>query len=105
MVGHRHHRMNGGVSTTTTPDGGRRRRGRWAIGPRHEGAVEGEAGRLTSSRHPLLLLVLPLRAGQAPAAPQRLVEANMGEETVASDLREGVLGGVELLLGLEYLEV
>src|SRR5207245_7176495 len=50
-------------------------------------------------------LALPLSVGQAPAAPQRPVEANMAEETVAANLRERVLGRVEVLLSLEHLEV
>src|SRR3989475_11520999 len=52
-----------------------------------------------------LLLVLPLSVGQAPATAECLVQANMGEETVAANLRERVLRRVELLLGFEHLEV
>src|SRR2546426_7686983 len=53
----------------------------------------------------LLLLVLPLSVGQAPATAECLVQANMGEETVAANLRRRVLRRVELLLGFEHLEV
>src|SRR5207244_4004771 len=52
-----------------------------------------------------LLLVPPLSVGQAPATAERLVQANMGKETVAANLRERVLRRVELLLGFEHLEV
>src|SRR5438445_3671168 len=52
-----------------------------------------------------LLLIRPLSVGQAPAAPERLVEPDMGEKAIAADLRQRVLRRVELLLGLEHLEV
>src|SRR5438094_3156671 len=48
---------------------------------------------------------LPLSIGQAPPAPQRSVEADVGQQPVAADLRQRVLRRVELLLRLEHLEV
>src|SRR5712664_299356 len=50
-------------------------------------------------------LVVPLGIGQAPAAPERLVELDVREEAVAPDLGQRVLRRVELLLGLEHLEI
>src|SRR4030095_424880 len=47
----------------------------------------------------------PLSLAQTPASPKRLVEANMADEAVTTNLRECALGRVELLLGLEHLEV
>src|SRR2546422_304811 len=48
---------------------------------------------------------VPLRIRQAPAAPERLVELDIGEEPIAPDLRQRPLRRVKLLLGLEHLEV
>src|SRR5438445_8388435 len=52
-----------------------------------------------------LRLVLPLVIGQAPPAPERLVEPDVREEPVAPDLGQRVLRWIELLLGLEHLEI
>src|SRR5216683_6569279 len=48
---------------------------------------------------------VPLRIRQAPAAPERLVELDEGEEPIAPELRQRPLRREELLLGLEHLEV
>src|SRR6266481_4443322 len=50
-------------------------------------------------------MVVPLGIGQAPAASERLVELHVREEPVAPDLGQYVLRRVELLLGLEHLEI
>src|SRR5206468_1947982 len=52
-----------------------------------------------------LALTGPLRIRQVPAAPERLVELHVGDQTVAANLRERGLRRVELLQGLEHLEV
>src|SRR5439155_151338 len=57
------------------------------------------------SSGPRFTLICPLGVRQAPAATERLVELHVREETVAANLRERLLRRVELLLGLEHLEV
>src|SRR3989442_9346079 len=64
---------------------------------RHRGPLS----RASSDR--LLLLVLPLSVGQAPAASERLVEPDISEKPIAADLRQRVLRPPALLLGLEHL--
>src|SRR5262249_42226691 len=45
------------------------------------------------------------RVGEVPAAAERLVELHVGEEPVQARGRLGLLDGIELLLGVENLEI
>ena len=47
----------------------------------------------------------PLCIAKIPAAAQRLVKINDSKELITLSLRERVLCGKELLLGLQHLEV
>src|SRR5712691_1739431 len=91
------------TATTCRPRSGSRCRDRPG-GARSDRAYRYPSSLRTSSAR-LLLLLRPLRVGQAPAAAERLVEPDVSEKPVAANLRERALGRVELLLGLEHLEV
>src|SRR5207249_1594135 len=69
------------------------------------GAPEGSAQRGRGCRGGPRLRPRPILAGELPSPSQRLVELDEGGQAVEASLGEGVLGGEELLLGLQDLEV
>src|SRR4029453_2784702 len=87
----------------TDSDVGFRRRRRPVWRSRMHARAPG--GILSDNAGARCLRTRPLSLAQTPASPKPLVAANMAEEAVTTNLRECALGRVELLLGLEHLEI
>src|ERR671922_3060513 len=53
----------------------------------------------------LRLWSAPLRVGEVPAAPEDLIELDIGEQPVGADLGQLVFGRKQQLLGFEHLVI